>query len=1010
MGWPTGSEYSEAVQNLRLAAGDEELRAGVPLCHAPGSARAGLPMVWSGNFADVYKIDCPESGNSWALKCFTSEIRGQRERYRIIAEHLEQARLSFAVDFRYLEEGVRVGEHWFPALKMRWIEGLTLNRFVEDSLQKPKKLVQLLELWVKLSARLRAAEIAHADLQHGNVLLVPLEDGRLALRLIDYDGMFVPKLSGTVSGELGHPAYQHPQRLRDGTYNGDVDRFSHLVIYCAVHCLAAPVFRALWQLRDDDTRALVGRLALACRQPLAEVPWVDKLVEQGRVQPLSEGQEQEAAALLAEEKTAVGMAPSNSAPPGAAREGAWWLQPPAPPVVGAAVDTRPAAVEGTLPAPAASSDLEGAWQVLPAVVKLPAPEPPPLPARESIRPRLPPRVTGLPRAIGNWLARMAGPEKRRHNVLRLLTATAVLLLLGLSAAMTMPRIVRLLSRPASSPKQLPKKEMARAEALPAPSPDPPVTKGNGKSVAAAKLPAVGGGSLPSKAPASRPAAKTAPIAVAKPLRLRAIPPQSVVAGKELTVALSSEDAELPGHTLQFSLGPQSPPGARVVAETATFTWTPSAEQGPGEYEIALSAASADGRKGQISFKITVTEPLRLPAIPPQTVAAGKTLSVALSAGPAGQWAGPPCFALEPGAPAGAVVDPHTGRFTWTPAENQQAGTYAVGVLVSGGEGQQALMRFNIIVTNQVSEAEKLEELYVFRGHKAAIRCLAFSPDGGQVVTGGDDGRAVVWDTKGRQLRVFALTKKAVHSVAFRPFVAFGATGDQVLAACTDEAVIWDASTGRNLRTFHGRSRPIRFAAFSPDGLQVLVGYDNAAAALYEAASGRQLQPFPPRHFKGAVRSVVYSPDGRQALSLSGPRAGMESVLLLDSAKSEHYVYPKPRSGPVSCVAFSRDGSEAVTGFSNGTAVLWDVAKGKELYAFCGHTAAIVSVALSNDRRHVLTGSADATAIVWDATTGEMLYALKGHGKAVSSVAFSFDGGEILTGSEDQTARLWQLPP
>ena len=97
---------------------------------------------------------------------------------------------------------------------MEWVEGQTLNRFVEESLEKPKMLRQLLELWPKLASRLREAGIAHADLQHGNVLLVPAADGKLALKLIDYDGMYVPTLAGTPSGELGHPNYQHPDRLR----------------------------------------------------------------------------------------------------------------------------------------------------------------------------------------------------------------------------------------------------------------------------------------------------------------------------------------------------------------------------------------------------------------------------------------------------------------------------------------------------------------------------------------------------------------------------------------------------------------------------------------------------------------------------------------------------------------------------------------------------------------------------------------------------------------------------
>ena len=76
--------------------------------------------------------------------------------------------------------------------------------------------------------RLRQAEVAHADQQHGNVLLVPIaEMAQLRLKLIDYDGMYVLALAGIPSGELRHPSYQHPQRLREGICSPRVDHLSH---------------------------------------------------------------------------------------------------------------------------------------------------------------------------------------------------------------------------------------------------------------------------------------------------------------------------------------------------------------------------------------------------------------------------------------------------------------------------------------------------------------------------------------------------------------------------------------------------------------------------------------------------------------------------------------------------------------------------------------------------------------------------------------------------------------
>jgi len=133
---------------------------------------------------------------------------------------------------------------------------------------------------------------------------VPRGQKTLALRLIDYDGMHIPALRDAPSGEMGHVAYQHPRRKKEEIYSAEVDRFSHLTIYCAIHCLtvygscgrsstmgttccsknrtsptrrARSLFRTLWQLPDAGCRALVGRLALACQRSLEEVPLLEEL-------------------------------------------------------------------------------------------------------------------------------------------------------------------------------------------------------------------------------------------------------------------------------------------------------------------------------------------------------------------------------------------------------------------------------------------------------------------------------------------------------------------------------------------------------------------------------------------------------------------------------------------------------------------------------------------------------------------------------------------------------------
>jgi hypothetical protein len=248
MSWPLSQDYNEAVQNPAMNFADPELKR----CRAATNAM-GLPMPYSGNFADVYQFVSP-GGPRWAVKCFTREVAGLHARYDAISRHLRLMGLPFAVDFTYLEKGILVAGQWYPVLKMEWVEGLTLNEFVSRAADKPATLEVLLQVWGRMGAYLRVAHVAHADLQHGNVLLVPGTNA-LALKLVDYDGMWVPALAGSKSGEVGHPSYQHPQRLRDGTYSREVDRFPLLLVATALRALktGGP---ALWEKYTDGDNLL----------------------------------------------------------------------------------------------------------------------------------------------------------------------------------------------------------------------------------------------------------------------------------------------------------------------------------------------------------------------------------------------------------------------------------------------------------------------------------------------------------------------------------------------------------------------------------------------------------------------------------------------------------------------------------------------------------------------------------------------------------------------------------
>jgi hypothetical protein len=254
--WPTPQDYNEAVQNPQQSFCDAELMRG-----SPELTSLGLPRPITGNFASVYRLHCGR--RDWAVRCFWREYADMADRYKAIADHLDASKLPYTVAFEYLPQGIRVRGQWYPILKMEWVEGELLNEFIEKHLADAAALRPLAERWLQMMCALEAASVAHGDLQHGNVLIV---NGQL--KLVDYDGMYVPALAGRTSHELGHQNYQHPKRSALD-FGPHIDHFSAWIIY--VSLLAVSSRPDAWTQANGGDECLLlrkGDLELPAHSPI----------------------------------------------------------------------------------------------------------------------------------------------------------------------------------------------------------------------------------------------------------------------------------------------------------------------------------------------------------------------------------------------------------------------------------------------------------------------------------------------------------------------------------------------------------------------------------------------------------------------------------------------------------------------------------------------------------------------------------------------------------------------
>lgn len=290
MRYPSLTDYQAALWHPEHVFADPELQACQPV-----KDPLGLPQAISGGFALTFHVRAQARAGEWAVRCFQKADPDRARRYQAITSYLPRAQSDCLVPFSFQPEGMIMPAGRFPLVKMAWVPGQTLGAYVERHVGNPGRLQAVLSSFHALAAELESSGIAHGDLDDSNILVT--SGPTMALRLVDYDGMYVPGMPPGESTELGHTNYQ--SALRDEhTFGPYLDRFAMMVIALALEALA--VKPDLWRryaqdgenllfeqkdFRDPETSPLLGELralpslaarveqfTLLCRTPLPSIP------------------------------------------------------------------------------------------------------------------------------------------------------------------------------------------------------------------------------------------------------------------------------------------------------------------------------------------------------------------------------------------------------------------------------------------------------------------------------------------------------------------------------------------------------------------------------------------------------------------------------------------------------------------------------------------------------------------------------------------------------------------
>ena len=192
----------------------------------------------------------------------------------------------------------------------------------------------------------------------------------------------------------------------------------------------------------------------------------------------------------------------------------------------------------------------------------------------------------------------------------------------------------------------------------------------------------------------------------------------------------------------------------------------------------------------------------------------------------------------------------------------------------------------------------LEIGHFHKSAQEAVNGAAYSPNGIDAVTVGDDRTVQLWDCyTGNRLALLMGHEEVVNALAF------SADGKYLVTASDDgTAIKWSVADRREVYVIRGHEGPVNSASFSSDNARIVTTSDDGTVRVWDAVDGSEIKVL--FGHEGVVFGAVFNPDGTRIASQGEEHSvyiwdaatGSEIMALPESAADRRHLQLQPGYG------------------------------------------------------------------------------------------------------------------